>query len=595
ISFFDKTEDFYKKDTTFVIESLSSLKFNLLDVEENTIGEFSFGKTIKTPIGNMVVLYKNDNGKFKKSVTSVRLSSLERVTNRYRNKLQVTPVNKMTSVLTLSIVDPVKEIGVDFINKLIQKYNDEAINDKNIVAKNTENFINKRLQAITVELDTVEGDIEKFKKVNKVTDIVSEAQLFLQNSSEYEKNSIETATRLKVVDEVLKLINKSTNDDLIPANIVPDQGNTSGLIQEYNQLVLDKKRIAKGATAENPMVVNLEQQLIGLRQSITESLKNLKSSLSISQNDLRRQGGVLGGKIGEIPRQEREAREIGRKQQVKEALYLYLLQKREENAIALNVTAPNSKVIDQAYADLTPVSPKSSMIYLVALLLGVLVPFGIIYLYDLLDTKIKNRGDIEGKVQVPFIGDVPRSESHEELIKSDSRSSSAEAMRIIRTNLDFIVNQVPDGIAKTIFMTSTFPKEGKTFISVNLAGTFALSGKKVLLIGLDIRNPKLDEYMNLPNRGVTTYLSSKDVDLNDYLIKQDGYEHFYVLPAGLIPPNPAELLMGSKVEAMFESLKKQFDYIVVDTAPVSLVTDTLLIAKHADAFIYVVRANFLDK
>lgn len=501
----------------------------------------------------------------------------------------------MTSVLTLSIVDPVREIGVDFLNKLIEKYNDDAINDKNLVAKNTENFINKRLKAITVELDTVEGNIEKFKKVNKVTDIVSEAQLFLESSSEYEKSSIETETKLKVVEDVLKFITKSTNNDLIPTNIIPDGGNTSGLIEEYNQLILDKKRISKGATAENPRVINLEQQLTGLRQSITESLKNLKSSLTISQNDLRRQGNVLGGKISEIPRQEREAREIGRKQQVKEALYLYLLQKREENAIALNVTAPNSKVIDDAYASPIPVSPKPSIIYLGALLLGLLVPFGIIYVYDLLDTKIKNRGDVEGKVQVPFIGDVPRSESHEELIKADSRSSSAEAMRIIRTNLDFMVNQVPDGIAKTIFMTSTFPKEGKTFVSVNLAGTFALSGKKVLLIGLDIRNPKLDEYMNLPNRGVTTYLSSKNATLNDFLVKQEGYEHFYVLPAGVIPPNPAELLMGTKVEAMFATLKKEFDYIVVDTAPVSLVTDTLLIAKYADAFIYVVRANFLDK
>ncbi|RYY00765.1 tyrosine protein kinase, partial [bacterium] len=323
VSFFDKTQDFYKRDTTFVIESLSSLRFNLLDVEKNKIGEFSFGKTIKTALGNMVVLYNSENVKSNNSFTTVRLSSLEKVTNHYRKKLQVTPINKMTSVLTLSIVDPVKDIGVDFLNKLIENYNEDAINDKSLVAKSTENFINQRLKRIVVELDTVEGDIEKFKKVNRVTDIVSEAQLFLENSSEYEKNSVETATRLKVVEDVLKLISKSTNDDLIPANIIPDGGNTSGLIQAYNQLVLDKNRISKGATVENPMVINLEQQLLGLRQSITESLKNLKSSLTISQNDLRRQGGILGGKIGEIPRQEREAREIGRKQQVKEALYLY--------------------------------------------------------------------------------------------------------------------------------------------------------------------------------------------------------------------------------------------------------------------------------
>ena len=203
--------------------------------------------------------------------------------------------------------------------------------------------------------------------------------------------------------------------------------------------------------------------------------------------------------------------------------------------------------------------------------------------------------DIEGKISVPFVGDIPRSDSNHELINMKSRSSAAEAMRIIRTNMDFMLNDTVEGDAKTIFMTSTFPKEGKTFVSVNLAGTFALSGKKVLLIGLDIRNPKLDEYMNLPARGVTNYLSGKDIDLNSLIVKQEGYDQFYVLPAGVVPPNPAELLMNAKVKTMFATLKKDFDYIIVDTAPVSLVTDTLVVAKFADAFIYVVRANFLDK
>jgi capsular exopolysaccharide synthesis family protein len=212
-----------------------------------------------------------------------------------------------------------------------------------------------------------------------------------------------------------------------------------------------------------------------------------------------------------------------------------------------------------------------------------------------LDTKIKSRLDLDGKTLIPFIGDVPTSDNPSEIMKSESRTSSAEALRIIRTNLEFMVSKVPDGLAKTIFLTSTFPKEGKTFVSVNLAATFALSGKKVLLIGLDIRNPRLDEYLNLPDRGVTNYLSSKDLQLSDLIVKQDGFEDFHVLPAGVIPPNPAELLMNKKVDTLFNTLKSQYDYIVVDTAPVSLVTDTLLIAKHADCFIYVARANFLEK
>jgi tyrosine-protein kinase Etk/Wzc len=271
------------------------------------------------------------------------------------------------------------------------------------------------------------------------------------------------------------------------------------------------------------------------------------------------------------------------------------LQKREEAAIAMAATEPNVRLIDLAEGDMIAVSPNKRILYLAALLLGLLVPFGIIYTYDLLDTKIKSQLDLEGKTLIPFIGDLPTSDTPYEIIKPESRSSSAEALRIIRTNLEFMLNTVPEAKAKTIFVTSTFPKEGKTFISVNLAATFALSGKKVLLIGMDIRRPRLGEYLNLPERGFTNYLTAKDNSLEDLIIKYEGYENLYVLAAGVIPPNPAELLMSKKVDALFETVKEQYDYIVVDTAPVSLVTDTLLIAKHADTFVYVTRANFLEK
>ncbi len=315
----------------------------------------------------------------------------------------------------------------------------------------------------------------------------------------------------------------------------------------------------------------------------------------IQKRDLGNQEGLLSGKIKKIPAQERQFRVIARQQKVKEELYLYLLQKREETAIALAATESIARVVDSAKGSNYPIAPKKNIIYLGALFLGLLIPFAIIYLMDLLDTKIKSRMDLEGKSPVPFIGDVPSSDSPTEIIRSESRTSTAEALRIIRTNLEFMLAKVSDGRAKTIFLTSTFPKEGKTFVSVNLAATFALSGKKVLLIGMDIRNPRLDEYLSIPDRGVTNYLSSKTLVLEDLIVKYDGFEDFHILPAGVIPPNPAELLMNKKVDGLFETLKNQYDYIIVDTAPVSLVTDTLLIAKHADCFIYVARANFLEK
>jgi tyrosine-protein kinase Etk/Wzc len=388
---------------------------------------------------------------------------------------------------------------------------------------------------------------------------------------------------------------KSSNSDLLPSNVISSDGDASGLISSYNKLVLDRNRILKSATAENPSVVKMDQQIASLKSTVTASLQRLKSTLSIEKRDLNSNEGILNAKIGKIPVQERQFRVIARQQKVKEELYLYLLQKREETAISLSATEPNARVIDAAKAAKRPVSPKKNIIYLAGLLFGLLVPFGIIYTKDLLDTKIKSRLDLDGKTLIPFIGDVPTSDNPSQIMRSESRTSSAEALRIIRTNLEFMVSKVPEGLAKTIFLTSTFPKEGKTFVSANLAATFALSGKRVLLIGMDIRNPRLDEYLNLPDRGVTNYLSSKDLVLEDLIVKYDGFEDFHVLPAGVIPPNPAELLMNKKVDTLFETLKSQYDYIIVDTAPVSLVTDTLLIAKHADCFIYVARANFLEK
>ena len=272
-----------------------------------------------------------------------------------------------------------------------------------------------------------------------------------------------------------------------------------------------------------------------------------------------------------------------------------MLQKREETAISLAVTAPISKLVDAAFSSPSPVSPQRNVIYLIALALGIMIPFSIIYVLNLFDNKIKNRQDIEGAIAAPFLGDIPKSESQDEIINTNSKSSSAEAIRIIRTNVEFMLTKVPEGFAKTIFVTSTIPKEGKTFVAINLASTIALSGKKVLLIGLDIRNPKIDRYVKLPSKGLTNYLSKNNENINDYIVKLDDFEKFYVLPSGVIPPNPVDLLMNNKINDLFDQLKKEYEYIIVDTAPVSLVTDTLLVAPNADIFIYIIRANFLDK
>ncbi|OOV18775.1 tyrosine-protein kinase [Flavobacterium sp. LM4] len=607
VFFINKTELFEEANVVLKFDLLPHDSFSLQNAAtkaavDNIIlsskKEFKFGEKIPTTIGVLIIaktaFYKQNNIGKNKSIRIV-INPIESITASFRNRLKVEAISKSSSVVNVSITDPVQKKAEEFLDNMIQIYNEDAAEDKNFISENTSKFIAERLALITQELDGVEQDVESFKKLNQLTDIESEAKLFIEGSNEYDKKGVEAEIQLNVVSSLLDFIKKSTNADLLPTNIIATDGDAGGLITSYNQLVLDRNRILKSATTENPSVIKLDQQISSLKANVATSLRRMQSNLQIQNRDLKNQETLLNSKIGKIPVQERQFRVIARQQKVKEELYLYLLQKREETAISLAATEPNARIIDAAKANKTPVSPKKRVIYLAGLLIGLLIPFGIIYGHNLLDTKIKSRLDLEGKTQIPFIGDIPTSEDANELIKTDSRTSSAEAIRIVRTNLEFMLTNVPEGRAKTIFVTSTFPAEGKTLVSVNLAATFALSGRKVLLIGMDIRNPKFMDYFAMPNLGLTNYLSSNDIDINKYIIKHNDYENFYILPSGVIPPNPAELLMSKNVDKLFEIVKKEYDYIIVDTAPVSLVADTLLVAKNADTFVYVMRANVLEK
>jgi tyrosine-protein kinase Etk/Wzc len=560
---------------------------------------YRFGEKIATRLGTLVITqnsyYPTTASEEANEGISIQINPIAQVVAAYQNSLTVEPISKTSSVVSVSVKDAVPAKAEDFLNTLIQIYNEDAAEDKNFISENTSKFIAARLALITQELEGVEKEVETFKTANQLTDIESEAKLFIEGSSDYEKQSVGTAIQLNVVTSLLDFLKKSTNADLLPTNLIADKGEASSLMNDYNQLVLDRNRVLKSATPENPTVKRLDQQIAALKGNVGASLKRLYANLQIENRDVKNQEARLNSKIVKIPGQERQFRVIARQQKVKEELYLYLLQKREETAISLAATEPNARVIDAAMAGQLPVSPKKNIIYLAGLLLGVLVPFGVIYGRGILDNKIHSRLDLEGKTKIPFIGDVPTSEEARALIQSESRSSSAEAIRIVRTNLEFMLNQVPKGKAKTIFVTSTLPNEGKTLVSVNLATTFALSEKKVLLVGIDIRNPKFEDYFDLPKMGLTNYLSSGEDDIEPYIVKHKSFKNFYILPSGIIPPNPVELLMSSKVETLFETLKATYDYIIVDTAPVSLVADTQLVAQNADSFVYVIRANVLEK
>lgn len=595
--FLEISEEFANDNFSLTIIPVSDSKFSLKINDEKKSGEFIYGQTLATKIGKFIITKNEENitEENKDNSTIISVSTLRRATSSYRQNLSVEPLSKNTSVISLSLTHTNKEKAEDFLNTLIEIYNKEAVADMRYVSEKTSQFINERLKIIEEELGVVENKAESFKKQNSITDIPTQASLYLQNTSEFDKKILENEIKISMINSVIASFdNKDSLEDVIPVDILPSEANASSLIAELNKIVLQRAKMAKNAGPNSSVMMEIDAQISALKSSLKESLLRTKSNLNIALNDLKAQNAFISGKISQVPTLEKESRIIGRQQGIKEALYLYLLEKREETEISMAAIAPNAKVIDAAKASELPVSPNRNIIFLMALIMGVLIPFGALYVLDLLDTKVR-RSDLDKTLTIPFIGDVPRSEEYDEIINPESRSSSAEALRIVRTNMEFILSQTNKTRAKTIFVTSTLPKEGKTFIAVNLAGTFALSGKKTLLIGMDIRNPKLGDYLKIPTRGLTNYLSSSDMELNSIIVKQEGYKEFYIMPPGVIPPNPAELLMSDKVSEMFNTLKEQFDYIIVDTAPVSLVTDTLLIAKNADAFIYVVRENYLDK
>lgn len=607
VHFMNLKSSFYEDKMSWEFVRLSPDTFELISPEDEEEDlqlltkkkAFRYGETIPTRNGELIItkplVIKKQIEESTESIY-IRVFPLDDVVGSYLGRLVVSPISKTSSVVAISITDSKPKRAEAFLNAMIQIYNDDAAADKNFISENTSTFISNRLVLITQELDGVEQNVERFKQSNGLTDIESEAKLFIEGSSDYNKMNVQNEIQLNVVVSMLDFMKKSTNGDLLPANLIAGQGETSELISSYNKLILERNRILKSATVSNPTVVALDQQILSLKSNVAESLMRLQSNLNIQKRNLKSQEGLLDSKIGKIPVQERQFRVIARQQKVKEELYLYLLQKREETAISLAATAPNARVIDVGKAGKLPVSPKKNLIYLAALFLGLLIPFGVLYVKDLLDTKVKSRLNITDKFSIPFLGDVPRSLTPNQIIDTTSRTSTAEAIRIVRSNLDYMLTQVPEGKAKNIFLTSTIPGEGKTYLSINVAAIFAHSGKKVLLIGLDIRKPKLNEYFGiLDPKGVTDYLSTKNIPIAQFINKIKGFQAFDVLLGGNIPPNPTEMLLSSKMDELFAQLKNEYDYIIVDTAPVSLVSDTLIVAKHADTFAYVVRANYLDK
>lgn len=517
--------------------------------------------------------------------------------------LSIQPTSKTTSIAYISYLDVNKRRGVDFVNQLVMAYNRENNNDKNVVAMKTEEFIEKRLRKVSAELDDAEEQVAQFKRSSGLVNLSGDAQRVMEGSSEYEKQHAEVVTQLRLVSFLYDYVNDPKNSlQPIPSNVGLTDASLSALIGRHNEIVVERINMLRTASESNPAVVEVTAMADLMAATIKTSIESLQSSLTIRKEDFERQAKKFDSKLGDAPTQEKVLAGYKRQLEVKSGLYMMLLQKREENSIALAATADNAKLIDAAFANDAPVAPNRRMIWLIALALGVATPIAIIYLKELLRYKIEGRNDLEKLTKVPVLGDVAvshdiRKDQRSIVVRENSNDLMAETFRAIRTNLQFILDS-PE--KKVIQFTSSTAGEGKTFVSSNLAMSMALLGKKVILIGLDIRKPRLAEMFNLSDykKGITLFLSGdpNDKDLLFEQIMPSGVnKNLDILPAGIVPPNPAELLSRKNLDKAVEYLKEVYDYVILDTAPVGLVSDTLIIARVTDATVYICRADYTPK
>ncbi|MBR2628796.1 MAG: polysaccharide biosynthesis tyrosine autokinase, partial [Alistipes sp.] len=515
------------------------------------------------------------------------------VVDKYAQAIVAEPIKKESNVIAISTVTDMPRRAIDFINREIDLYNQDALIDKNLMASNTASFIEERLRLIENELSVAEAEVEQYKEDYGIVDLASEAGLYLRESAEYKKRVAEIETQLNLVKYVADYVSDDTKaESLIPANLGIADGSLVGLIAEYNRIILNKMRVQRTAMDNNPVVSQMERQLAVMRENIITSIASVSNSLIISKQDLEKRYGSVESQRGDIPSQERKYREVARNKQLKESLYLYLYEKREENALTLASTIVPAKVIAKPQMNPTPASPRLKIIGLICLILGCGVPFAGIYLYYMFNNRLEDDSkELERKTKLPFGGALVQNHHGEHVAVRDGVNSvSAELFRSLRTNIGFMVPSAQKN--PVILVTSSVNSEGKSYVATNLAISLSLLNKKVALVGLDIRKPMLAQYLGLSSEGcLTSYLSDDSYSVDD-LVLHSEFSNMDILPAGIIPPNPNELLQSPRLDQLFAELRQRYDYVIIDSAPVAMVSDTFQLSRVADMTVYVCRARY---
>ena len=511
----------------------------------------------------------------------------------YKKNIIAAPVRKESNIITISTTTDMPTRGRDFIRKQIEYYNMDAVLDKNIMASNTAAFIEERLRLIEQELAVAEKDVAQYKQRYDIVNLESEAILALQEGAEYKKQVAEIETQLNLVGYIAEYVSDETKkNNLIPANIGVEDIALISLISEYNQLMLDRMRVRRTASDSNPVLNQMESQLTAMRENIITTISSLTSTLTIAKQDIERRQGTINTQRNNLPDQEQEFIEVMRNKVLKEELYLFLYKQREENALTLASTVTPAKVVNTPQMNPTPVAPRLSIIGLFCLILGVMLPLAVMIMYDIMNNRISDEArELERRLKIPLGGSLVKNHHGGHIaVREGENSVSAELFRTLRTNLRFM--QPKDVKCPVLLVTSSVNGEGKSYVATNLAISLTLLGKRVALVGLDIRKPMLSTYMNLPSQGCLTSYVAEDAYTMEDLIVPSGIANLDVLPSGVVPPNPSELLQSEKLDQLFVELRQNYDYVIVDSAPVALVGDSYLLHRLVDMTIFVTRANY---
>ncbi len=510
--------------------------------------------------------------------------------------LSIGAINKTSSVVQLSIVTPCPEKGVDMINTLIEIYNQQAIDEKNFVAINTTKFIDERLAIISGELSTAERNVEEYKLSQGITDIESEAKLYLSTSTNYDQQITASEIQLSTLRSIKQFLNNPANQgSVVPSNVGLTDPTILELISKYNEEVLNKVRETTGMRESNPVLREYNTRIATLRGNLLSGIGISETGLITTLRELRSKESSYTSRAVQLSTQERESRELYRQKEIKETLFIYLLQKREETGLSLALATPNAKIVDAATVPTVPVAPRKPIILLAALMLGLILPLGYIFGSDMFDMKLRTKDQLTQTVHAPYLGDIPEGKADDFFPALKLRSGVAERFRLISSNLKFLTAGQQG--EKVIMITSTTSGEGKSFISRNLALSLATSGKRTLLIDLDMRRSQMQDIITIvPEKGVAIYLSDPQTKIDEIIDRSHVlHPNLDIIPTLVFPPNPAELLDSPRLSQLFADLKGRYDYIILDMAPVGLVSDVFSLNGHVTATIYVTRENYTHK